>query len=251
MARTPVSEWGRLFNFAGGGLIHLELFPVFAMSANNPTLFESIAAYLTLSGTIAARPSAANVPLNALYFATDTGNAYLNIAGTWTLVAIAAAPSTSNMPYASVTLTNAQIQALPTTPITLVAAPGANKIIKLIGADARSDFTAGAYSNVSSNASMYLALDATNLHQVSTQTAAADRTTLFSTNARNWSFDPDQAQTSGTAGQSKFATLNQNFTTQYVNQPLVLTMTNTAGNLTAGNAANSLVVTVTYSITTV
>lgn len=25
--RTPPSEWGRLFNFAGHGFIHLEVFP--------------------------------------------------------------------------------------------------------------------------------------------------------------------------------------------------------------------------------
>jgi hypothetical protein len=28
MPRTPASQWGILFNFAGGGLVHMETFPM-------------------------------------------------------------------------------------------------------------------------------------------------------------------------------------------------------------------------------
>ena len=66
----------------------MPVFALFLMSADNPTLFEAIAAYLLLSGTHSARPSAANAPLGAYYFETDTGETYQNQASTWVLVAI-------------------------------------------------------------------------------------------------------------------------------------------------------------------
>lgn len=88
MPRTPRSEWGNLFNFAGGGLVHVELFALLLVSADNPTLFEAISNYLLMYGTHANRPSAANVALNSIYFETDTGNLFQNQAGTWTQIAI-------------------------------------------------------------------------------------------------------------------------------------------------------------------
>lgn len=69
-------------------MIHVELFALLVMSALNPTLFEAISAYLMAFGTHANRPTVTDVPLNALYFETDTGNCYQNQSGTWTLVAI-------------------------------------------------------------------------------------------------------------------------------------------------------------------
>lgn len=87
MPRTPVWQWGALFNFAGRGIVHQEIFALILVSAQNPTLFEAIAAYLFLSGTAALRPSESDVPLNALYFETDTEELFQNISGTWTQIA--------------------------------------------------------------------------------------------------------------------------------------------------------------------
>jgi hypothetical protein len=34
--RTPQSEWGALFNFAGGGLLHMQVFPIVVTLATTP-----------------------------------------------------------------------------------------------------------------------------------------------------------------------------------------------------------------------
>ena len=68
----------------------MELFELFAMSAENPTLFEAISKFLLPFGTHAARPSATDVPLNAFYVETDTEEVYQNQAGTWVKIATVA-----------------------------------------------------------------------------------------------------------------------------------------------------------------
>jgi len=87
MPRTPPSQWGALFNFAGGGLIHQELFALIIVSTENPTLFEAIAHYLLPYGVHADRPTATDTPEGALFLETDTQEIYQNEAGAWVLVA--------------------------------------------------------------------------------------------------------------------------------------------------------------------
>jgi hypothetical protein len=48
----------------------------------------------------------------------------------------------------STSLTDAQIKALPTTPVTLVAAPASGYRIKVLGGTARVQFSGGAYTNI-------------------------------------------------------------------------------------------------------
>ncbi len=57
---------------------------------------------------------------------------------------------------ATVTLTDDQIKALPTTPVELVPNPGANKLLMLVQALMITDTAAGAYTNI--DASAYVAL---------------------------------------------------------------------------------------------
>lgn len=126
MPRTPQSDWGVLFNFAGAGIVHMELFEVLLMSLNNPTLFESITAVILLHGTHALRPTAANAPLNALYIESDTGEGYQNQAGTWVLVftagaaagvasLVATAPLSADAATGDVTLTHDDTAVTPAT----------------------------------------------------------------------------------------------------------------------------------------
>jgi len=85
--RTPPSQWAALFNFAGGGIVHNELFALILMTTLNPSLFEAIASYLFPYGTHSARPAAGDVPIQSFYFETDTTNLFQNQAGTWVQVA--------------------------------------------------------------------------------------------------------------------------------------------------------------------
>lgn len=81
--RTPPSQWGNLFNFAGGGLVHFNLFPILIVSALNPTLFEAIAQFLLPFGDIADRPPAADVPERSFYISNDEDKIYQVQEGAW------------------------------------------------------------------------------------------------------------------------------------------------------------------------
>lgn len=68
--RTPRSEWGRLFNFAGGGLVHFELFPI-TMSHTSGLLGQSQPAADTWT-TLYTCPSAVSLE-DALLLVANLG----------------------------------------------------------------------------------------------------------------------------------------------------------------------------------
>lgn len=65
----------------------MELYEVFLMSTQNPTLMEMIARALFPYGTHALRPTASDVPVNSFYFETDTTNLYQSQEAAWVQVA--------------------------------------------------------------------------------------------------------------------------------------------------------------------
>ena len=133
---------------------------------------------------------------------------------------------------ATVTLTDAQIKALPTTQVGIVAAPGAGKVLFpvqwLIVADTR----AGAYTNLDA------AISGPNLGWPSEPAqlfSAAASAVILTTVANKISAWENLADSGG----DNLGNLED--------QPLVIGIGNGAsGNLTGGNAANSLQVTVFY-----
>lgn len=81
----------------------------------------------------------------SLLIDTTNKNQYINI-GT-----LAAPVWLLQLGFVTVTLTNAQILALRATPITIAAAPGANKINQFLGASLNVNGTAGAYTESADN----------------------------------------------------------------------------------------------------
>lgn len=148
-----------------------------------------------------------------------------------------------------VALTDAQIKALPTTAIALVAAPAAGKRIQLVQACLIGDFTAGAYTNIglvtpwlalrlgANDISTYIANDATATPAIATLTsflsAALNQVTLTPLGLptdNGWGVVPYVADP------------------QYATALSIRAINDAAGNFTGGNAANSLVVDVVYLV---
>jgi hypothetical protein len=100
---------------------------------------------------------------------TTTTRKFLRQTGTGS----ASAPpvwDTVGLEPATVTLTNAEIIALPTTPITLVANAGPGAVVNWIHADLFAKFAAGAYGNVDPDAA-FLSIGASGGAQASTNIA--------------------------------------------------------------------------------
>jgi len=155
---------------------------------------------------------------------------------------------------ATVTLTDAQIKALPTTGIELVQAPGDLKLINPISMVLHlADWTAD-YSNIHASSiisavlgsagAVFLPIRELVVSGVSSLLAGGgpDGTVAFSMLKFN-------AIAGGTYSQTGFAALTGPYESDVVNQALSLTCNNQgSGNFTDGNAAQSLRVTTYYTI---
>jgi hypothetical protein len=164
---------------------------------------------------------------------------------------------------ATTVLTNAQVKALPTTPITLVAAPAAGLRVKLLGATLRTAFTAGAYTNVNTTfATLGLQdpsadwLSVQIVNDSSLATDLTDVTTVLGASALVVDLPVPYVQAIqdvATTGHTEWINPLIGMATANVNgTALVLAMDNNgSGALTGGNAANTMTVIVYYALESV
>lgn len=148
------------------------------------------------------------------------------------------------MPSIRRVLTNAEMLALPTTPINLVAAPGVGKKLVAISTIITLKNWVANYTNIAANAELAIG----NQHSFPTlmlQSQGSQVSNLLAAgesafNIALASMPSDQINTTSQSGY-----LDADFD----NLPLQLRMTNGAnGNLTGGNAAQSIVVEVYYML---
>jgi len=144
---------------------------------------------------------------------------------------------------ATVTLTDAQIKALPTTPVEIVAAPGANKLIFVIrNVIGKLNDSGGAYGNSDNTAGSYVTLAYGSAYDDDATYNYPDVTSFINSLS---SFGNDGIITLSPYSADTF----QNILPGAVNNGLFLHIGNNGlGNLTGGNAANTLKVTVYYVI---
>lgn len=149
----------------------------------------------------------------------------------------------------TVTLTDAQIKALPTTAVQIVAAPGVGKMIIVLAAHLTCSFVTGAYTNIDADGSVIL-IDAETNYEF---------TGGFSNNvAESFSFVTDifgQTFSRLVEMPPKLVTVALNFPSppsyelleNIENQAMRIRAFN-SGNFTGGDPANTLKVTVLYTV---
>ncbi len=148
--------------------------------------------------------------------------------------------------------TDANVKALPTTPLTFVAAQGANTWARLVGLTLNADFSAGAYTNVNAAAYMF-AEYAGGSPEIAGYYIPNDSgvsltklTTFLGANDYVLHMGP-YVETYETSGWGAIPTIHAR--ANIVNVGIRLTINNGgSGNLTGGNAANTLTATPYYLV---
>lgn len=133
---------------------------------------------------------------------------------------------------ATVTIADTDIKLLPTVAIQIIPAPGADRVIEIIGATFVLDAAAGAYTNVDAGAVMGLI--------TSSVVGITDRVTdgFFTAASKK------AVQVTGGSIDTDGAAYSS-----YANRAIQVSVNNAAaGNFTGGNAANTLKVRVTYQV---
>lgn len=162
------------------------------------------------------------------------------------------ASSSATSPVASVTktLTNAQVLALPTTAVQILAAPGASNIVVPLHATLRLAWTAD-YTGIDAASTIFLESG------VGIATARIDNVVANSVNGLLAGGGPDGtvawlpaiAFVPASATNVVLSSWSSNYDSDVANKAISIAATN-AANYTGGHAANTLTVTLLYYIVT-
>ncbi len=149
---------------------------------------------------------------------------------------------------ATVTLTNDQIKALPTTAVEIVPAPGAGKWLQFVRAIWQLDPRGGAYTNL--DATLRIDFLAGSGNQIATPYKEADNGALADDSGiHGIGFGPITNVAGSAAGPGAVWMFELSGGSSAVNIPIMLKAANgTLGNLTGGHASNTLTVTAYYVI---
>lgn len=215
-----------------------------------------VVAVPTLAQVVAAGNAAGNIlatvtdPVAAQDAATKH---YTDAADTALAAAVAAAiaaitPGLVLRAGATTTLTDAQIKALPTTGITIVAAPGAGFFLSPLFVLLTCDAMAGAYTNINAGCSIRCRVGATVLVTQIAEAGVAFVTALIATPATvNLGFLGQYNLAAAGANQTNLGRVTTRAALE--NVALDISASNGgSGNFTGGNAANTLKVTPYYYV---
>lgn len=200
--------------------------------------------------------------LNGNLVTATSGSATITVPNTTqTLIGTTTLCTTGGFCKATTTLTNAQIKALAhPTPITLVAAPSAGSRIKLISASLSGNFSAGAYTNINATyaaVAIYYLGDftqwaANGIVDDATYTAANRFSNFFGSTSPGVVDVGPYVDTPSDGNAGDLWTLpNVQLKASMNGIALAILMDNNgSSDLTGGNAANTLKVTLYYSVET-
>lgn len=246
MPRTPRSQWGALFNFAGSGIVHMEHFLEEIISMPGQTLLEWIAAQLLQRGTHTARPAAAAVPEGTEYYESDTKLRFKAASGAWVDDGNGnGGGGSSPLLVATTTMTNAQILTLPTTSIEILTGTAGKVTIPLL-VFVEVDTAAAAYSNVGATPGFddwVIQIKGTT-QAVFVSGWVIPYNTLVNTTGGAFVFTPPQGV--DISDETTLATELTNIPGEYDGNTIRLVAFNAAGDYTGGDAANSAKVTIFY-----
>ena len=156
----------------------------------------------------------------------------------------------AQMYLATKTLTNAQVLALPTTPIEIIPAPGAGKIISFISGHITFNFNDGAYTNQDAGASMFLRIGVSGSRYFANPVSKEGDLDNFGTYfGQNDHYTPlfVYMYANATTGQIEYT--SDWAVGDVTNKPVqILIENNAAGVLTDGHADNTMVVGLHYAI---
>lgn len=213
----------------------------------------ALANSINRDGTRAAQPAAGPENYGCLYRVTDEGNALEQSDGaTWVPIS---SGSVGGLKIATVTITDAQFKALPTTPLQLVAAPGAGKMLVPIRAIIMYGSGGTGYTNINASlAGLFLAYTGAAplassflIDDPKLATPITDFSDMFaSTGGFSWTFTWPYQNDRGSA--NNWGILGQLAT--YADEedlPIMLVGENNgSGDWTGGNAGNSIIIRVLY-----